>query len=78
MTLAKFALVSKWGSTFEYKGGGPSITVIFFSIQHITHNGCLAMNASLQKVGVHLILYFKEDSMENISQFPPISAPSPL
>jgi hypothetical protein len=44
-------------------GGGPSITVFFFLIWHSTHDGCLAMNAPSQKVGVHMILYFIVDSI---------------
>jgi len=44
-------------------GEGPSIAVIFFSIWHIVGDGQLAMNGASQKVGVHLILYFKVGSM---------------
>jgi hypothetical protein len=61
VTFAEFALVSNWRSTFEYKMGGGSITVFFFPSWHITQDGCLAMNAPSQKVGVHMLLYFIVD-----------------
>jgi hypothetical protein len=49
--------------TLEYKVGGPSIPDIFFSIWDFVEDGQLAMNSASQKVGVHLTLYFKVDSM---------------
>jgi hypothetical protein len=44
------------------KGGSINYKVPFL-IWHITHNGCLAMNAPSQKVGVHVIFHFIVDSI---------------
>ena len=40
------------------QSGGSINYSVLFPIWHIAHDGCLAMNAPLQKVGVHMILYF--------------------
>jgi hypothetical protein len=44
-------------------GGVHQLQCSFFPIWHIAHDGCLAMNAQSQKVGVHMILYFIVDSI---------------
>ena len=44
-------------------GGVHQLQCSFFPIWHIAHVGCLAMKTPSQKVGVHLILYFKVDSI---------------